>query len=89
MIDTQHYLYEVYAAKIGDQKAAWLVRYVMFPEGNEGYREIEQLYLFAQDLTKKPTAIRLDKVTVEAEAITWNGRTFTLVDRRDLTTRHQ
>lgn len=88
MVDTEHYLYEAYAADPEEAKGGpWLVRYVLLPEVNESFREIEQIFLFAPNLAKKPRALRLDEVQVENGLIRWKGKTFRLVDRRDLTTR--
>jgi len=87
MVDTEHYQYEAYAAEPADPKAAWMVRYLMLPEGNEGFREIEQVFLFGQDLTKKPKVLKPEELWVETDFVRWKGKVYKLVDRRDLTTR--
>lgn len=78
--DCRHYGYEVYAG--GGQ---WLVRYVMFPEGREEFREIEQVFLFSAirgmgKVERLPPA----ELAVESAGAHWKGRVFRLVDRRDL-----
>lgn len=78
--DTQHYTYEAYAG--GDDQ--WLVRYVMLPEGNEAYREIEQVFLFGKDPKKKPREIKPSEIQYDARKAVWKGHAFALVDRRDL-----
>ena len=78
--DCRHYGYEVYAGE-----AHWLVRYVMFPEDREGFREIEQVFLYSMTKGKAkvesivPAELQIDSLTAR-----WKGRTFRLVDRRDL-----
>ncbi len=84
MVDTEHYLYEAYAAE--EAGGGWLVRYVLLPEGNEAYREIEQVFLFAVDLGKKPKGLKPQELQVETHSVRWKGKAFRLVDRRDLTT---
>ena len=79
-VDTRHYLYEAYSGS-GDQ---WLVRYVMLPEGNEAYRDIEQVFIFGPDPKKKPKSLKPDEVQYEPRSATWKDRSFVLVDRRDL-----
>ncbi len=78
--DCRHYGYEVYA---GDPQ--WLVRYVMFPEDREGFREIEQVFLYPMEKGKsKVVAIAPAELQIDALAARWKGRIFRLVDRRDL-----
>lgn len=78
--DCRHYGYEVYA---GD--AQWLVRYVMFPEDREDFREIEQVFLFPKEKGKaKVERIKPADLQIEPLAARWKGRSFRLVDRRDL-----
>jgi hypothetical protein len=79
-VDTRHYLYEVYAGT----KGQWLVRYLMLPESDEAFREIEQAFLFGSDPHKKPVELKPGELTFEAKSVTWKKATFTLVDRRDL-----
>lgn len=79
-VDCQHYLYEAYAGPGG----AWLVRYVMLPEADEAFREIEQVLLFGPTASRKPQLLKNTEVTFEAKAASWRGKAFTLVDRRDL-----
>jgi len=82
-VDTRHYLYEVYA-QAGGSDAQWLVRYVMLPEDNEAYREIEQVFLYGPDSKKKPKELKPAELAYEPRSATWKGRAFVLVDRRDL-----
>lgn len=78
--DCRHYAYEAYAG--GTQ---WLVRYVMFPEDREGFREIEQVFLYPMEKGKaKVEPIAPADIQVDALAARWKGRIFRLVDRRDL-----
>lgn len=78
--DCRHYGYEVYA-----DDGQWLVRYVMFPEAREEFREIEQVFLFPGKRGKgKVERIRPAELQVEPQAARWRGRLFRLVDRRDL-----
>lgn len=80
--DCRHYLYEVYAGK-----DHWLVRYVMLPEGEEAFREIEQVFLYARGTgspARKPTVLRPADIVVEPAGARWKGESFRLVDRRDL-----
>lgn len=79
-VDTRHYLYEVYAGP----KGQWLVRYLMLPESDEAFREIEQTFLFGSDPLKKPVEIKTGELVFEAKSATWKKNAFTLVDRRDL-----
>ncbi|WP_243304728.1 hypothetical protein [Geothrix oryzisoli] len=78
--DCRHYGYEVYA---GDTQ--WLVRYVMFPEAREEFREIEQVFLFPMQKGKgKVEPVAPADLQIEPLAARWKGRVFKLVDRRDL-----
>src|SRR5512140_2660642 len=78
--DCRHYGYEVYA---GDTE--WLVRYVMFPEEREDFREIEQVFLYPREKGKaKVGRIVPAELQIEPLAARWKGRIFRLVDRRDL-----
>ena len=78
--DCRHYAYEVYA---GDTQ--WLVRYVMFPEEREEFREIEQVFLFPKVKGKgKVERVAPAELQIEPLAARWKGRVFRLVDRRDL-----
>lgn len=78
--DCRHYGYEVYAGE-----AHWLVRYVMFPEDREEFREIEQVFLYPRGRAKaKPERIPPGDLQVEPLAVRWKGRVLPLVDRRDL-----
>ncbi|WP_291272352.1 hypothetical protein [Geothrix sp.] len=76
--DCRHYSYEAYAAPDG-----WLVRYIMFPEDREDFREIEQVFLYPKS-RGKAERIPPASVQIEPQAAQWKGRTFRLVDRRDL-----
>jgi hypothetical protein len=82
-VDTRHYLYEAYAPT-GGSEDQWLVRYVMLPEDNEAYREIEQVFLYGPDPRKKPKELKPIELQYEPRSATWRGRSFVLVDRRDL-----
>jgi hypothetical protein len=78
--DCRHYGYEVYAGE-----AHWLVRYVMFPEDREEFREIEQVFLYPRGKAKaKAERIPPGDLQVEPLAVRWKGQTLRLVDRRDL-----
>ncbi|WP_257311536.1 hypothetical protein [Geothrix fuzhouensis] len=78
--DCRHYGYEVYA---GDTQ--WLVRYVMFPEEREDFREIEQIFLFPRAKGRAKVArIAPAELQIEPLAVRWKGQIFRLVDRRDL-----
>ncbi len=85
-VDTRHYLYEVYGtAEDGDARnARWIARYVMFPEGNEAFREIEQVFLFDGDAKHKPKELKPSELTVGPRDATWKHVKYRLVDRRDL-----
>ncbi|GLH70467.1 hypothetical protein GETHPA_20000 [Geothrix rubra] len=80
--DCRHYVYEAYAGK-----DRWLVRYVMLPEGDEAFREIEQVFLYPR-VTSGPVpkgrAIPPAELTVDPAGARWQGELFRLVDRRDL-----
>jgi hypothetical protein len=78
--DCRHYTYEVYA---GDTQ--WLVRYVMFPEEREEFREIEQVFYYPREKGRvKGVRVPPAEVQIEPQAARWKGRSFQLVDRRDL-----
>ena len=79
-IDTRHYIYEVYAGPMNQ----WLVRYLMLPEGDEAFREVEQAFLFGADPQKKPIELKLNELNFDAKSATWKKTPFALVDRRDL-----
>ena len=79
-VDTRHYSYEVYAGP----KTQWLVRFLMLPEGDEAFREIEQTFLYTSDPKSKPREIVPAEVTFEVQSATWKKQVFNLVDRRDL-----
>lgn len=85
-VDTRNYLYEAYAQEGSAPPEAWITRYVMFPEGLEGFREAEQAFLFGSDLDAKPVKLKLEDLQVGATSLQWKGKVFRLVDRRDLTT---
>jgi len=78
--DCRHYSYEAYAGE-----TQWLVRYVMFPEDKEEFREIEQVFLYPKERgASKPVPLPPGDLQVEPQAVRWKGRVFRLVDRRDL-----
>lgn len=78
--DCRHFGYEVYA---GDRQ--WLVRYVMFPEEGEGFRELEIVLLYPREKGKtKAERLAPGQLQIEPRAVRWQGRSFPLVDRRDL-----
>ena len=80
--DCRHYLYEAYAGK-----DHWLARYVMLPEGDEAFRDIEQVFLYPRGAAgdaPKPTVLKPAEVIVEPTGARWKGEAFRLVDRRDL-----
>lgn len=79
-VDTRHYSYEVYAGPGGQ----WLVRFLMLPEGNEAFREIEQAFLFASEPEHKPLEVNPTEVTFDTHSSIWKKQVFHLVDRRDL-----
>jgi hypothetical protein len=78
-LDCRHYEYEAY----GDERGGWLVRYVNFPETGEAFREIEQVFLFPPG-GGKMQELKVSDVRFEPKAALHRGRTFPLVDRRDL-----
>lgn len=86
LVDTRHYLYEVYGmGEAADPRSPqWIVRYVMLPEGNEAYREIEQVFLFDGDPKHKPKSLNPGDLMVEPRHATWKSVQYKLVDRRDL-----
>jgi len=81
--DCRHYLYEAYAGK-----DHWLVRYVMMPEADEAFRDIEQVFLYPQGVregrTPKGAILLPTEVTIDPTGARWRGEAFRLVDRRDL-----
>lgn len=79
-LDTRHYIYEAYAGP----KGQWVVRYLMLPESDEAFREIEQAFLFSSDPKKKPEELKLSDLLFDTRSLTFKKITFTLVDRRDL-----
>ncbi len=86
MVDTRHYLYEVYGTTAANdpQTSQWIVRYVMLPEGNEAFRELEQVFLFDGNPKHKPKDLKPSEINVEPKDATWKQVRFKLVDRRDL-----
>lgn len=86
LVDTRHYLYEVYGAADADnpRDSQWIVRYIMLPEGNEAFREIEQVFLFDGNPKHKPKDLKPNEISVEPKDATWKNIKFMLVDRRDL-----
>ena len=85
-VDTRHYLYEVYGAAdaVDPRDAQWIVRYIMLPEGNEAFREIEQVFLFDGNPKHKPKDLKPSELLVEPQEATWKKVKYKLVDRRDL-----
>ncbi|HEX9082599.1 MAG TPA: hypothetical protein VF768_09990 [Holophagaceae bacterium] len=78
--DCRHYVYEAYASD-----RHWMTRYVMLPEGDEAFRDIEQVFLFPRPGdAPKPTQIAPAQVSFEPSAAHWKGEAFRLVDRREL-----
>jgi hypothetical protein len=77
---TRHYQYEAY----GDGMGAWMVRYVCYPEGDEAYLEIEQAFLYGADPARKPKVLKPAEVQFEPRSAKHGGKTYVLVDRRDL-----
>ncbi|MBL0311175.1 MAG: hypothetical protein IPP78_00390 [Holophagaceae bacterium] len=86
LVDTRHYLYEVYGMADADDPriSQWIVRYVMLPEGNEAFRELEQVFLFDGNPKHKPKELKPDEINVEPKDATWKNAKYKLVDRRDL-----
>jgi hypothetical protein len=85
-VDTRHYLYEVYGSTDADEPriSQWIVRYIMLPEGNEAFREIEQVFLFDGNPKHKPKGINPSEMMVDPKEATWKKVKYKLVDRRDL-----
>ena len=85
-VDTRHYLYEVYGALADDdpQDTQWIVRYVMLPEGNEAFRELEQIFLFDSNPNHKPKLLKPSEILIDPQDAIWKKIKFKLVDRRDL-----
>ena len=78
--DCRHYGYEVYA-----NDTHWLVRYVMFPEEREGFRDIEQVFLFPKEKGRaKVQSVPPPELQIQPLAARWKNQVFRLVDRRDL-----
>lgn len=86
LVDTRHYLYEVYGATDAEdpRRSQWIVRYVMLPEGNEAFRELEQVFLFDGNPKHKPKVLKPDEISIDPKAATWKQAKYKLVDRRDL-----
>lgn len=86
MVDTRHYLYEVYGATDAEDPriSQWIVRYVMLPEGNEAFRELEQVFLFDGNPKHKPKDLKPSELMIEPKDATWKKAKYKLVDRRDL-----
>lgn len=78
-VDCQHYLYEAYVSD-----GQYLARYVMLPEGNEAFREIEQVFLFTADPKRKPVELKPADLVFNPDSAQWKGRTWVLADRREL-----
>ena len=78
-VDCRHYMYEVYALE-----GQYLARYVMLPEGQEAFREIEQVFLFTSDPKRKPKEIKPSEIQFEPRDAQWKGKAWLLVDRREL-----
>ncbi|MDP2874538.1 MAG: hypothetical protein Q8O00_00045 [Holophaga sp.] len=84
-IGCMNYMYEVYAGNSENSEPEWVVRYLMFPEGSEAPQEIEQVFLFAKDLSKKPKLIKPEELDIAPESLSWKRKNYKLVDRRNLT----
>jgi len=76
----RHYVYEAYA----DGGGGWLVRYQQLPEAGERVLECQQAFLFGSDPLAAPGVLRASEIQFESMNAEWQGRGFTLVDRRDL-----
>jgi hypothetical protein len=72
-------MYEVYALD-----GQFLARYVMLPEGQEAFREIEQVFLFASDARRKPLEVKPAEIQFEPQSALWKGKAWVLADRREL-----
>ena len=85
-VDTRHYLYEVYGSPeaVDPRSAQWIVRYVMLPEGNEAFRDLEQVFLFDANPKHRPKDLKPSEIIVAPNEATWKKVKFKLVDRRDL-----
>jgi len=79
-VDCRHYLYEAYAGP----DDTWLVRYRMMPEEGETARRLEQFFQFGSKPGQKPQEVPVAEPVCEGGTVTWKGKTFKLVDRRDL-----
>jgi hypothetical protein len=78
-VDCRHYMYEVYAFD-----GQYLARYVMLPEGQEAFREIEQVFLFTSDPKRRPKELKPAEIQFEPLEARWKGKAWLLVDRREL-----
>jgi hypothetical protein len=84
--NTRHYLYEAYA----DGGSRWLVRYVRLPDGTEDCAETQVAFLFGADPLDPldpPRRVQAFSLQVRSRRAEWEGRSFVLVDKRDLITR--
>lgn len=77
-VDTKRYLYEVYR---GENQ--WIARYVMLPEGDEAYRELEQAFLFGVE-PKSGRPLALKDLVVDEQGLRYKDASFPLVERREL-----
>jgi hypothetical protein len=84
--NTRHYLYQAYA----DGGGHWLVRYVRYPDGSETCAETRVAFLFGADPLDPqdpPRRIAEASLSVRTRRVEWEGRSFVLVDQRDLLSR--
>jgi hypothetical protein len=72
-------VYEAYAGEHG-----WLVRYQMLPEEGEHPRSLETVLLYPKDGPGKNGPQTLGSVAFSGRQATVDGKTFALVDHRDL-----
>jgi hypothetical protein len=78
--DCHHYVYEAYGSDV-----YWLVRYVLLPEGQEEFRDIEQIFLLSKEHGRaKPVRFKPSDVQIGSTEARLKGQVFRLVDRRDL-----
>ena len=75
----RHYVYEAY----GDALGCWLVHYRSLPERGEATWQTEQTFLFRSEW-KQPEELGTREVHYHAEAASYGGHTYLLVERRDL-----
>jgi hypothetical protein len=62
-----------------------MARYVMLPEGDEAFRELEQIFLYPRTpMPSQPSVLRPSEVAIDPGGAAWHGERFRLVDRRDL-----